>query len=672
MFYSQSILARKSPLGTVWIAAHLERKVKKAQVDGIDIPTYVQSIMFPEVPIALRLSGHLLLGLVRIYSWKVNYLFQDCNRMLSTIRTAFASVEVDLPFDADRAPFEVITLPETFNLDDLNLDDAIRQMDTPDNHRKTFEQITLSEEQYVTITLDEDARAEPSPAGRSLFIEPEPPEQGTFPPFPEDAMSVDPPEGSLPANTTNGDAMSVDPPEDSLPANTINGEQDSPERLREAPESLLSFKGVIDGSDPMDEDPSPFIYKATTPPAMDSSLSAGRGSLPGTSIPNVSRSICHDPIEDEDPSGTGISLPVFVLEPSPPQVQDNKRKRTLEVQENKRSRIFDENLVISNDYMGKQIAGKELCKLASKRKKLPHTAVDIWKYNRIRQKDSFFYEPLVHGMCTDLHNVYKAEFPQASAPVAESASHERANDVANVEEQDALPERHLTPKSPGNADVQPEQVTATSPGNAEAQPEPHLTPLSPENGDATPFDFAPELPRFSPRGNQSPVRYDDTPFKTPGGTPQSRPGRTGATEIPATYGSYASPGQSTRVSDPNGSPFPFDDELEEDLPEIPGLISTPSMISSASTGTTGLGSMSTRTRAVAEYFRNKISSASSDDQRGKFCLNGILEGRTRKQAARMFFETLALKSYDYIDVEQEEAYSDISVSLRPSLSAAKL
>lgn len=85
--------------------------------------------MCPEVPIALRLSGHLLLGLVRIYSWKVNYLFQDCNRMLSTIRTAFASMEVDLPFDADRAPFEVITLPETFNLDDVNLDDAIRQME---------------------------------------------------------------------------------------------------------------------------------------------------------------------------------------------------------------------------------------------------------------------------------------------------------------------------------------------------------------------------------------------------------------------------------------------------------------------------------------------------------------------------------------------------------------
>jgi hypothetical protein len=40
MFYSHTILARKSPLGTVWIAAHLERKIKKPQIDGIDIPTY--------------------------------------------------------------------------------------------------------------------------------------------------------------------------------------------------------------------------------------------------------------------------------------------------------------------------------------------------------------------------------------------------------------------------------------------------------------------------------------------------------------------------------------------------------------------------------------------------------------------------------------------------------
>jgi cohesin complex subunit SCC1 len=84
--------------------------------------------MFPEKPIALRLSGHLLLGLVRIYSWKVNYLFQDCNRMVTTIKTTFASVEVDFPVEVDWAPFDCITWPSTLNLDDLNLDDIVSQI----------------------------------------------------------------------------------------------------------------------------------------------------------------------------------------------------------------------------------------------------------------------------------------------------------------------------------------------------------------------------------------------------------------------------------------------------------------------------------------------------------------------------------------------------------------
>lgn len=661
----------------MWIAAHLERKVKKTQIDGINIPSYAECIMAPEVPIALRLSGHLLLGLVRIYSWQVNYLFQDCNRMLSAVRTAFASVEVDLPFDADRAPFELITMPETFNLDHLNLDDAIRQMETPDNHRRTSDQITLSEEEYVTISLDEDGRIEPSPAGRSLDFETEPPEQGTFPPFPDDAMSLDPVQDNLPPNPTNGEQDSPErpreAPESPLSFRGVIDGNDSMERPREAPESPLSFKGVIDGNDPMEEDLSPFIYKVTTPPAKDPSLSPGRGSLLGASIHNVPRSIRHDPIEDEEPGDTGISVPEFRLEPSPPQVQDNKRKRIPKVQAPK----FDDEIVLSNAYMKKQIDGDDLCKLVCKRKKLPHTAVDMWKFNRIRRKDSFLCEPLVHGMCLDLHKTYEREFSRLSDSDSGPASENRATGDANVGDENAPPECQLTPKSLGNADTQSEQLSPKSSGNIDAHLEPQLTPMSPGNADATPSDYAPELPRFSPQNtpqtNLSPVREDHaTPFKTPGRTPQSGFGGTGASEIPPTYGTSASPGQRTYESDPNGSPFPFNDELDEDLPEIPGLINTPSTKSSAGTGATGLGSMSARTRAVAQYFKDKMSSATSNDQPGKFSLNSILEGRRRKQAARMFFETLALKSYDYIDVQQEEAYSDITISVRPSLSAAKL
>ncbi|KAL6338456.1 hypothetical protein AAG906_020546 [Vitis piasezkii] len=146
MFYSQFILAKKGPLGTIWIAAHLERKLRKNQVADTDIGVSVDSILFPDVPIALRLSSHLLLGVVRIYSRKVNYLFDDCSEALLKIKQAFRSTAVDLPPEESTAPYHSITLPETFDLDDFELpDNDIFQGNYVDHHVSTREQITLQD-----------------------------------------------------------------------------------------------------------------------------------------------------------------------------------------------------------------------------------------------------------------------------------------------------------------------------------------------------------------------------------------------------------------------------------------------------------------------------------------------------------------------------------------------
>ncbi|KAJ0016960.1 hypothetical protein Pint_11689 [Pistacia integerrima] len=151
MFYSQFILAKKGPLGTIWIAAHLERKLRKNQVADTDIGVSVDSILFPEVPIALRLSSHLLLGVVRIYSRKVNYLFDDCSEALLKIKQAFRSTAVDLPPEESTAPYHSITLPETFDLDDFELPDndifqgLVPKFNYVDHHVSTREQITLQD-----------------------------------------------------------------------------------------------------------------------------------------------------------------------------------------------------------------------------------------------------------------------------------------------------------------------------------------------------------------------------------------------------------------------------------------------------------------------------------------------------------------------------------------------
>lgn len=84
---------------------------------------WTDSILFPDVPIALRLSSHLLLGVVRIYSRKVNYLFDDCSEALLKVKQAFRSTAVDLPPEESTAPYHSITLPETFDLDDFELPD---------------------------------------------------------------------------------------------------------------------------------------------------------------------------------------------------------------------------------------------------------------------------------------------------------------------------------------------------------------------------------------------------------------------------------------------------------------------------------------------------------------------------------------------------------------------
>jgi len=69
------------------------------QIFQTDISKSVESIVNPSVPLALRVSGHLLLGVLRIYSRKVKYLMNDCTEALVKIKLAFRPGIVDLPED---------------------------------------------------------------------------------------------------------------------------------------------------------------------------------------------------------------------------------------------------------------------------------------------------------------------------------------------------------------------------------------------------------------------------------------------------------------------------------------------------------------------------------------------------------------------------------------------
>ena len=87
MFYSADLLQKSGPLARVWMSANLERKLSKNHILSTDVGDSVEAIMMPnQAPMALRLSSHLLLGVVRIYQRKTRYLLDDCNEAMMKIK----------------------------------------------------------------------------------------------------------------------------------------------------------------------------------------------------------------------------------------------------------------------------------------------------------------------------------------------------------------------------------------------------------------------------------------------------------------------------------------------------------------------------------------------------------------------------------------------------------
>jgi cohesin complex subunit SCC1 len=87
MFYSDTLLSKTGPLARVWLAANMERKLSKKDCVQSNLDDSIQMLVDQNsAPMALRLSGQLLLGVVRIYRRKAGYLLDDCNEALLKIK----------------------------------------------------------------------------------------------------------------------------------------------------------------------------------------------------------------------------------------------------------------------------------------------------------------------------------------------------------------------------------------------------------------------------------------------------------------------------------------------------------------------------------------------------------------------------------------------------------
>lgn len=175
MFYSETLLQKSGPLARVWLSANLERKLSKTHILQSDLGESIEAILMPsQAPMALRLSGQLLLGVVRIYSRKTRYLLDDCNEALMKIKMAFrSSGNNDMAPTLNASNREALLLPDRItpydNLDILPPPDAawlLAQMDdvtaTPMGRkgRVSNREINLQEDfnnsQFLHSGLDKD------------------------------------------------------------------------------------------------------------------------------------------------------------------------------------------------------------------------------------------------------------------------------------------------------------------------------------------------------------------------------------------------------------------------------------------------------------------------------------------------------------------------------------
>ncbi|XP_049635220.1 double-strand-break repair protein rad21-like protein 1 [Suncus etruscus] len=146
MFYTQVLMSKRGPLAKIWLAAHWEKKLTKAHVFECNLEITIEKIISPKVKIALRTSGHLLLGVVRIYNRKAKYLLADCNEAFLKMKMTFRPGLVDLPKENFEAAYNMITLPEEFH--DFETHNI--------NGTEVSEHFNLNQSKPEDITLQED------------------------------------------------------------------------------------------------------------------------------------------------------------------------------------------------------------------------------------------------------------------------------------------------------------------------------------------------------------------------------------------------------------------------------------------------------------------------------------------------------------------------------------
>ncbi|KAL8475274.1 hypothetical protein ACS0TY_028090 [Phlomoides rotata] len=304
------------------------------------------------------------------------------------------------------------------------------------------------------------------------------------------------------------------------------------------------------------------------------------------------------------PAGAGISEIAFVQTPGGKEhVKIPMKRRTL----------FDSTTVIVPNEEFKNWIGNTT-DLKRERRKVPCTLLGAWRANKRARFPKSFSEPSIPGISVALE--CNKSYVAAPKMVELSSEAECVNSPVTYEAQEQIPAvrspiRETSPKR--TLDDQSLVIEVSS----------KQAPIAP--------------------GTPSAAHMDQLRSHEFGAVADS--------DILEPSASYESVVKGPSLSEPLG----FDVLYDEETSSFEG--------DSSKKGDT----FSKRTRMAGSYLSTKFLEKKSRKEEEVVSLSHLLEGKTKKESARFFYETLVLKTRDCIDVQQGAAYHDIVLRETPKL-----
>ncbi|CAN6929502.1 unnamed protein product [Brassica oleracea] len=685
MFHSEGLVSRKGPLGAIWVAAYFVKKLKKAQVKDTNIPSSVDQILQKELDaLTYRGLAYLLLGLVRIYSKKVDSLFHDCNTALIGVKEQNRdNTNVPLPAAASTG-FPSIALPQCFELDAFDLGlledshgdnvkpqeditlkhDGVSGRDTESIDHYYMERFDMEEDDLgctfhvvddhtdtrhdTAHDMDIDVR-DASGEASVREVEAEPLESNNK--SSRDQQNASRHDRSLPSECKSPEALHGI---EELERGSVVGNGD-------LPECIEKHRGH---SDVEMTDTNMFHTEPSETPQVNKVGYNEKGFLSDMTLSE----------EPESKGSNAKDAPVAATPKTPSRLKTSQGwetshqfsiintpggKESSSRVSRKRKCLIDDEVIIPNKVLKKMI--EDSSTLVTKRRKVPHTDYYERRIKRFADPSRSFWDPLFPYGSLDLQLLFcqpikfkeqnTTETPKAAKTArrmkrSSLRTVESRGDVFPLEQTETGREIMETPQAAGLAELKitvPEMVSASSIAAESA----HQTKVAPETPmkPAEPTYIAPETPAVSERVEIAP----DTPVRE---------------SMSKRY--FEDPETCEQETRPSNSFTFFDEclsEFCEDRRDLDAILMNEEVLffayifrSRSKFSDNGL------CRNVAKFLEKTFLEQREKGEEEKASLLQLCRGRTQKESARLFYETLVLKTKGYLEVKQDHPYSDILLS----------